>query len=1620
MDSRIGLDYIVENCDYVVKLGAALDTKNLTVKKQVFELLSALCAYSRDGYDRAIQTLEHYKDLKGERYRFNVVVNELDRATAVEYQVAILSFINCLIISTTDLAERVRIRNEFIGVNLLPIIKNIRRSANSVPDLGVQLDVFDDQRECDESQSLQGPDGINLNSHLDVFYAILRQVADTPQEIPFLSILQHLLRVDPKEPISDIIWDTTETLVHRATLIENRDDAAKLLKTPSVQKFSCPYCLQNSNGRKQSFGAATSNNINSTVSPSAVPSPPPPIPAAPPPPPPMSGFPTPPAPPAPPIANINKPALNKGLNNNNNITTPKTPEPTSDMQQLTLPQQETPVPRSKMKTINWNKIPPNKLMGKNNIWTLVAHAHQDSPMTEMNWDEMEGLFCQQPTQVSQKLERESTDGTPERTRTKRENDITLLDGKRSLNVNIFLKHSNEDIIQLIKNGAHDDIGAEKLRGLLKILPEVDELEMLKLFEGDRSRLGNAEKFLLQLIQVPDYKLRIESMLLKEEFVANINYLQTCINAMLCAGDGGYAGNAAGVKLTSLQKLTEIRANKPGMNLIHFVALQAEKRNAALLTFPEEISALENASKTTLEQLNNEINTFDNRITKIKRQIDQLIEKDIKLQMADFLQAAVNDISMLQDGMSELEILRSQLAEFFCEDPNTFKMEECFKIFYHFCEKFRQAVKENEKRKVLEEQAILRRKQREEQLASKRRQYQTGTPVSDSENAFMLDTSGYDIRMSPAMNRRRIGSFNSNGEGSLVNNSESPDITPNGTLRRRRSRVLSEEDEGNLLDFLRSSGHDNSTRERKGASYGSLDRSWARRARSGNSGKRRPDLLNVDFNADRERPNSPSPLAESKPLPGETQSQNERPRVPREWRQKIESWLQANERDDRQDDEYKKKMRRVTSNRRSLETDTESERGGKLDTLPEEKPGQTVLSPDSYKRVYPDWKPSLSIDQSNVEETLLAIENDVESKSHNKDKSAWRKSNLNVPNTTEDVEERRLKRQRSGEGSINKGPLHSIDEEENKRKNIIQSLGDRTATDKLSIYLRRPSDNEHKSPVSSPIAISSSNQTSSIDNLSNKQSIYIKQSSSSTLPAEKHSIYIRQNKESPSTISSINLTTENEQDSSSKHHSRAEIDADNIETPPTTRRVMNNTCRRFENPRPLHPETLELKSHKKAINPVEQEVLGDGQFDRFSAARRTRRFKRPTDYSSGTEDRSNTTSDSPLKSSNITNTPEKSNSVPKNDTLKQWQHKLKSLDAELEKDSNEAKKLDAISKSNKNTGGRNVTKISQEDVRDAIRSLKSPTPDRTWDGPKEFKINGPVTVTTKGITHELNDEGFEETQSLVSDTPSSCNDTVDQKTVRRKTERLASTDSAATSASDVSRNRRSTSGSSKSSNNTLHSLLVKNQQSLEKSRSLRGAPPSKISTLQSKRSTSMRIKPGSGEGSSHRRLDVERSSSRASLRSSRSSINSTVSTNTVKKVPFKATTPPHVVSPLKRPLTTQNSSTNKSINRTPASRSSSSGSSIGPNRKTPLKNTSNGSHTTSFKENLREPSISRPIRTTLGSKTSLDSNANTSNSNNNNSRASAVGLRSGGSGLTRPSSSSFMRPTAASATKVKGK
>ena len=68
-----------------------------------------------------------------------------------------------------------------------------------------------------------------------------------------------------------------------------------------------------------------------------------------------------------------------------------------------MPQMETPKPKQKMRTFNWNKLPVNKILGKRNIWSLVAKKNEvgKSKKAKMiNFDDMEHLFCQQAPQAA--------------------------------------------------------------------------------------------------------------------------------------------------------------------------------------------------------------------------------------------------------------------------------------------------------------------------------------------------------------------------------------------------------------------------------------------------------------------------------------------------------------------------------------------------------------------------------------------------------------------------------------------------------------------------------------------------------------------------------------------------------------------------------------------------------------------------------------------------------------------------------------------------------------------------------------------------------------------------------------------------------------------------------------------------------------------------------------------------------------------------------------------------------------------------------------------------------------------------------------------------------------------
>ena len=157
-------------------------------------------------------------------------------------------------------------------------------------------------------------------------------------------------------------------------------------------------------------------------------------------------------------------------------------------------------------------------------------------------------------------------------------------------------------------------------------------------------------------------------------------------------------------------------------MLHYVAAQAEKANPELLTLPEDLSIIEEACKTSMDQLRIEVTQLDNQIKKIQNQMNNKnTQADVKNQMSEFLTYASKEVTIMKESMDKLSQTRLDLAEFFCEDPNAFKLEECYKSLASFCAKFKQAVTENVKRKEQEALAEFRRAQREIEEQKKSRQ-----------------------------------------------------------------------------------------------------------------------------------------------------------------------------------------------------------------------------------------------------------------------------------------------------------------------------------------------------------------------------------------------------------------------------------------------------------------------------------------------------------------------------------------------------------------------------------------------------------------------------------------------------------------------------------------------------------------------------------------------------------------------------------------------------------------------------------------------------------------------------------------------------------------------------------
>ncbi|XP_065449793.1 inverted formin-2-like isoform X3 [Chrysemys picta bellii] len=420
-------------------------------------------------------------------------------------------------------------------------------------------------------------------------------------------------------------------------------------------------------------------------------------------------------------------------------------------------------PTLRMKPFDWQKLPWDVVRESRSMWASVTSSSDD--VIEPDYTSIEQLFC-----VSQTSPKETA--VP---KIKEPKEITFIDMKKSLLLNIFLKQfkclscsSNEEVADMIEKGDRTKFDADTLKQLIKLLPEKHETENLKSCK-EKAKLANADQFYLLLLKIASYQLRIECMLLCEETSSLLDLLwpeaqmirracETLLTShrlpifcllILKVGNflnyGRHTGDAGGFKINTLLKLTETKANQTPITLLHHILEEVEKNHPDLLQLPNDLECVSKAAGTNFEVMKAEADAHLKKLLKIEHNMSSI--DDLKAQYGKSIQGHINRWKELEEELATIEKKKAELADYLCEDRNKLSLEDVFNTMKTFRDLFIKALKENQERKEQATKAEKRKKLLEEEEA-KRQKGEYGNIIqkgAERPEACITDALLVDIR-----------------------------------------------------------------------------------------------------------------------------------------------------------------------------------------------------------------------------------------------------------------------------------------------------------------------------------------------------------------------------------------------------------------------------------------------------------------------------------------------------------------------------------------------------------------------------------------------------------------------------------------------------------------------------------------------------------------------------------------------------------------------------------------------------------------------------------------------------------------------------------------------------------
>nr|XP_020819057.1 protein diaphanous homolog 2 isoform X2 [Phascolarctos cinereus] len=421
-------------------------------------------------------------------------------------------------------------------------------------------------------------------------------------------------------------------------------------------------------------------------------------------------------------------------------------------------------PEVAMKRINWSKIEPQEI-SENCFWLKVKEDKFENP----------DLFAKLALTFATQLKVKKNIDVPEEKKVapkKKVKELRVLDGKTAQNLSIFLgsyRMSYEDIKTIILEVNEDMLSESLIHNLVKNLPEQKELSALAQLKDEYADLCEPEQFGVVMSSVKMLRPRLHSILFKLTFEEHVNNIKPGIMAVTLACEemkksesfnrllelvllvGNYMNSGSrnaqslGFNINFLCKIRDTKSSDQKTTLLHFLAEICEEKYRDILKFPDELEHVESASKVSAQTLKSNLDAMEQQIARLESDItkfpktedkqDKFVEK-----MTSFAKSARDQYEKLLTMHNNMVKLYDNLGEYFIFDTKTVAIDEFFGDLSSFRTLFLEAVKENNKRREIEEKSkrakLAKEKAEQEKMERQKKKKQLMETNKEGETGVM--------------------------------------------------------------------------------------------------------------------------------------------------------------------------------------------------------------------------------------------------------------------------------------------------------------------------------------------------------------------------------------------------------------------------------------------------------------------------------------------------------------------------------------------------------------------------------------------------------------------------------------------------------------------------------------------------------------------------------------------------------------------------------------------------------------------------------------------------------------------------------------------------------------------